>query len=80
MPDELAVIRIFHYRHEAELARSALTADGIESSLMADDAGSQGLGIQFIRGVKLLVREEDKARAEEILGGVEALPNEPNED
>lgn len=77
MPDELAVIRIFHYRHEAELARSALAADAIEPMLQADDAGSQGLGIQFIRGVKLLVREEDRGRAEEILGGVEALPDEP---
>jgi hypothetical protein len=80
MPDELVVIRIFHYRHEAELARSALAADGIESSLMADDAGSQGLGIQFIRGVKVLVREDDRARAEEILGGVEALADEPAEE
>lgn len=80
MPDELAVIRIFHYRHEAELARSALTADGIDSTLMADDAGSQGLGIQFVRGVKLLVREEDRDRAEEILGGGGALTDEPAEE
>ena len=80
MPDELAVIRIFHYRHEAELARSALAADGIDSTLQADDAGAQGLGIQFVRGVKLLVRVEDRDRAEEILGGVEALTDEPNQD
>lgn len=70
----LAVARVFHYRHEAELARSALAADGIESTMQADDAGAQGLGIQFIHGVKLLVREEDLTRAQEILGGFEALP------
>lgn len=73
MDPELVTLRIFHYRHEAELARSALTAHGIESALQADDAGAQGLGIQFIRGVRVLVRAEDVTRAAEILEGHDAL-------
>ncbi len=57
----------FYYRHEAELAQSALEADGIESRITSDDAGGQGIGIQFTNGVDLLVPEDALARARAIL-------------
>ena len=66
MPDLVAVVT-FNYRHEAELAHTALEAAGIESMISADDAGGMQVGLEFIRGVKLLVRIEDEERAREVL-------------
>lgn len=69
--EEQARAGVYYYRHEAELARSALEARGIACSITADDAGGQGIGIQFTNGVVLWVRTEDLARAREILDAIE---------
>ena len=65
--DNMVKIHTFCYRQDADLARSALTAAGIESVIMSDDAGGQGLGIQFTRGVHLFVRPDDEDRAKQLL-------------
>jgi hypothetical protein len=65
----LVHIHTFSYRHEAELARSMLEANAIPSVIHADDAGGQGIGIQFTRGVHLFVRAEDADRANALLEG-----------
>ena len=51
---------------EAEVARTALEAAGIEATIRHDDCGGQGPQLGLM-GVELLVRSEDAARAEEIL-------------
>jgi len=65
-------LRTFNYRHEAELARSVLAAEGIAATITADDAGGQGIGIQFTNGVILWVTATDQARASAILDGAQA--------
>ena len=64
---DLVVVEIFTYRHEAELAKTALEAAGINSMISADDAGGEVVGLEFTRGVRLLVRPEDEEQARDIL-------------
>ena len=49
MPEETAIAATFAYRHEAEFARETLQAAGIESVLIADDAGGAYAGMSFTR-------------------------------
>ncbi len=66
---ELKTVKIFEMRYEAEMAKGLLQEQGIESMIAADDCGGQLMGLSSIRktGIKLLVRDEDQARAEEAL-------------
>lgn len=64
--DDLQVIRTFINNVDAELARGALQAAGIESMIRADDCGGTRPHL-WLGGVELLVRAEDVARAEEVL-------------
>jgi len=63
----LIVVRTFVTRIEADLAHSALEAAEIDSTIVDDDAGGTQPEL-WLRGVKLLVREDDVDRAAEILG------------
>jgi hypothetical protein len=63
----LIVVRTFVNRIEADLAHSALEAAEIDSTIVDDDAGGTQPEL-WLRGVKLLVREDDVDRAAEILG------------
>lgn len=65
--DELVVLRTFPNRFEAEVAKSALDAAEIETLINADDFGGTQPGLWPGRGVDLLVREEDAARANDVL-------------
>lgn len=67
MTDKTAVAATFAYRHEAEFARETLRAAGIESVLIADDAGGAYAGLSFTRSARLIVHNEDLARAKEVL-------------
>ncbi len=64
---ELVVVGTFLNKIDAELARGALQASGIESLVSADDAGGMRPGL-WMGGVRLLVHSEDVERATEILG------------
>lgn len=66
--DDLTIARIYSYRVEAELARSALQACGIEAMVEADDCGGQRplMGANF--GVRLMVRRSDETKAKSVLG------------
>ena len=69
MPDPLVTVASYWFNGDAAVARTALTAAGIESVL--DDqytAGTNWLGATGMRGVKLRVRNEDALRAAEVLG------------
>jgi hypothetical protein len=78
MDDDLHVIRTFVNNFEAEIAHSALEAAGIESMIRADDCGGVRPHL-WMGGIELLVREEDAARAEEVLGN-EPTPVDEGED
>lgn len=66
-PDELVVAQIYSYRAEAELARSALEANGIEAMVEADDCGGQRPLLGANLGVRLLVRRADERKAKSFL-------------
>lgn len=70
--DDAVVLETFYNRIEAEIAAGLLESEGIETMVMADDAGGTYPMLQFIRGVKLMVAPEDKARAREILDAMAA--------
>lgn len=67
MTASLVSIHTFHYRYEADLAKSALDANGIHARVASDDAGGLEPNLQFVRGVQLLVNSADAARAKAIL-------------
>ncbi len=51
---------------EAELARAHLAAEGIESTIVADDVGGMYPGVSLGR-ISLLVRHDDLNMAKQIL-------------
>ena len=66
--DKLVVVGTYLSRIEAEMARSALEAAGIESVLTADDGGGQYANLAFGgSGVRLQVRPEDEDAARDVL-------------
>jgi hypothetical protein len=64
---DLVVVSTFNSRPEADLAKSALEAGGIETMVLADDAGGIQPGLWEGRGVAVVVRREDEQAAREIL-------------
>ena len=64
---ELVVLRTFNNNIDADLARSALEAVGIESLVRADDAGGLRPSLWVGSGVQVMVRAEDAQWAEEVL-------------
>ncbi|MFA5111764.1 MAG: DUF2007 domain-containing protein [Desulfobaccales bacterium] len=69
--DDAVVLETFSNRIEAEMAAGLLESEGVEAVVMADDAGGAYPMLQFVRGVRLLVAQEDEARAREILAAME---------
>ena len=65
--DNLVAVRTFSNHIEADLAKGALDAAGIESAISADDAGGTRPHLWVGAGVRLLVRLEDAERAAEVL-------------
>lgn len=74
--EDFQVIRTYANRYDAELGKSVLEANGIETLIAADDAGGTVLGLELAEGVKLLVRAEELDNAEEIFKDLESLPAE----
>jgi len=74
--DDAIVLETFSNRIEAEMAAGLLELEGIEATVMADDASGTFPPLQFIRGVRLMVAQEDEARAKEILAAM-AEPGDP---
>jgi hypothetical protein len=64
---ELVVVHTFGSRPEADLAKSALEAAGIDAMVQADTAGGEYPGVALARGVAIIVRAEDEPAAREIL-------------
>ena len=64
---QLVVVRTYPSHVDADLARTALEAAGIDSMVESDDQGGQSPGLAFTRGIALLVKSEDLDAADEIL-------------
>ena len=64
---DLVVVRTYLNNFDAEVAKSALEAANIDAMIKADDCGGVRPGL-WMSGVELIVRAEDAARANEVLG------------
>jgi hypothetical protein len=64
----LVVVHAFGSGPEADMAKSALEAAGIEAMIQADSAGGMRPHLAWASGgFKVLVRDEDAAAAREVL-------------
>lgn len=64
----LVVVRAFGDQWEADLAKSALEAAGIDAMIQADSVGGNRSDVAFhTGGYKVLVREEDAAAARDVV-------------
>lgn len=61
------IVAHFPNRHEGELAKGFLARAEIDAALLADDAGGAEAGLTFVNPARLMVREEDEARARSVL-------------
>jgi hypothetical protein len=75
---QLIVVHTFKSRTEAELAHSALEAAGIESMILADDAGGAQPGLWEGEPIKVLVRPENENEARAVLD-ITAKPSPESE-
>ena len=67
MPDaSVVVLRRFINHFDAQVAKSALDAAGIESMIRADDCGGTRPHL-WLGGVELVVRAEDAVEADTLL-------------
>jgi hypothetical protein len=73
---DLVVVATFINNVDAELARTALEAAEIDAMIRADDCGGTRPHL-WMGGVELLVREEDVARAREVLAMTAAPAENP---
>jgi hypothetical protein len=71
MNDSLVTVGTFLNHIEADLAKSALEAAGIDAMILSDDCGGVRPHL-WMGGIRLLVRDEDAQRALEILNLAEA--------
>ncbi len=62
---ELVTIRTFASELEADIAKGALEAFGIDCMLSSDDCGGQRPHLS--RGIRLVTRRDDAERAKEVL-------------
>ncbi len=63
----LVTIRIFASESEAEIAKSALEAFGIDCMISRDDCGGQRPHLIMGEGIRLVIRSGDVRRAEDVL-------------
>jgi hypothetical protein len=65
---ELVVVAAYNNRSEADLAKSALEAAGVDAMVQADDGGGMRPAMAWASsGMQILVRAEDAEVAREIL-------------
>jgi hypothetical protein len=76
---DLVVAREFLNRFEADVAKSALDAAGINAIVVADDAGGMRPGMWMGSAVQLLVHEGDLEPAIEILETTATTRPEPQQ-
>ncbi|HMG71387.1 MAG TPA: hypothetical protein VK544_09765 [Gemmatimonadaceae bacterium] len=67
LPELNTVIRTFANEAEAHVAQAVLDANGIDSSLIRDDAGGMMPWLQWLHPIRLVVCEADSSEAVELL-------------
>ena len=79
---EWVVIATSTWLHEALFLKSVLESEGIEAMIPNEyTLGVQPLYSNLLGGAQVMVRAEDKARAEELLRSVEPQPeSDPGDD
>jgi hypothetical protein len=75
MADETVVAGTFASRYEAEFARETLHAAGIDTILLADDAGGAYAGLSLTGPARLLVLSSDVVRAKVLLDEAASIPD-----
>lgn len=65
--EDFVVARTYSYRHEAEMGRTMLEANGVDAMIVADDCGGQRPLVGANIGVKLVVRRRDEHKATTLL-------------
>jgi Putative prokaryotic signal transducing protein len=71
---DFIIFRTFLNHFDAELAKMALEAAGIQCFVRSDDCGGMRPHL-WMAGIDLLVHMDDQQRAEEVLGNEETSPN-----
>lgn len=66
-PMELVRLGTYNSITEANLVRARLESEGIDAIVQSDDLGSTTPMLGNVRGVLVLVREEERAAAMEVL-------------
>jgi len=64
---DLVVVGRFNNRFEADVAKSALDAAGLDSMIRSDDVAGMRPPLSLTNGVELIVRADDAMAAREIL-------------
>ena len=60
---DLETVEVYSSRTEAELAKGYLESMGVDTRIIADDAGELYPSLGAVRGVKLLARAGDVQKA-----------------
>ena len=71
---EFVVFRTYLNHFDADVAKMALDAAGIESFIRSDDCGGMRPHL-WLGGVELLLHVDDVPHAEEVLGNEDTNPN-----
>ncbi|HKW88654.1 MAG TPA: DUF2007 domain-containing protein [Candidatus Acidoferrales bacterium] len=66
--EELVIARAYSYRHEAEIGKSMLEANGIDAMIYSDDSGGEYPSLSSSNGVRVIVRRSDVETARKLLG------------
>ena len=66
-PVELVLLGTYSTLTEANLVKARLESEGIAALVQSDDLGSMTPTLNTVRGVQVLVREDDRAGAMEAL-------------
>lgn len=65
--DRPVVAATYTNPYEAELALTVLESEGIAAALQSDDVGGLHPQLSLVRGVRLMVRQEDLSAARTVL-------------
>ncbi|HSC26185.1 MAG TPA: DUF2007 domain-containing protein [Vicinamibacterales bacterium] len=76
MDHDLVSVGTYVNNFEAEVARTALEAAGIDAMIRSDDCGGMRPHL-WMGGIQLLVRAEDAQRASELLGQAADVREDP---
>ena len=69
---DLACIRTYDSREEADLARGFLESNSLQADVFADDCGGWRPGLHSSEGVRLMVLQKDAERALQLLNRIDA--------